>query len=151
MTLTLNKLALSAAALAAVSFAPLSGTPKAVGVASAATLAAQAGLQADTSAVTLAKKGPAGPGNFKPGGNGPGPKPPIGPGDLKPGGKGGGGKGDKGGKGGHHHHHYGVYGIGGALILGAGYCAVQAERCATTYGDGTYRYWRCMRRTGCAD
>jgi hypothetical protein len=143
MKLTLDKLVLSAAAFAAAVL--LTTGSGATGVASAASFVPQPAPQSDSSAVVLVKKGP---GGFMPGGKGPGPKPPIGPGGLKPGGKGGGGKG---GKGGHHGHHHWGYGIGGAIILGAGYCAIQAERCATTYGDGTYRYWRCMQRVGCAD
>ena len=60
-----------------------------------------------------------------------------------------------GGKGGGNHHHHHGWGagaaIGGAIILGMGYCATQSDRCEEEYGDGTGRYWRCMRRAGCAD
>jgi hypothetical protein len=144
-----TKLALSTAVVVAAFFlAPGSGLPTALGTASAAPLAPQASLEADSTLVTLAKKaGPGGPGGFKCCGGGGGGIPP-GPGGFKPGGGGGGGKG--GGKGGgHHHHHLWGYGVGGALILGVGYCSSRAELCAHRWGAYTHNYRVCMRRGGC--
>ncbi len=135
----------AAAVAAALLFA--SG-PTTLSVATAAQLAPQAGYAADTDAAVILAKDK-GPGGFKCCGNGGGGGIPPGPGDLKPGGgKGGGGKG-----GGHHHHHHGwgAAAIGGAIVLGMGYCSTQSDRCEEEYGDGTGRYWRCMRRAGCAD
>lgn len=149
MTFINRKLTLSAAAIAAaLVFAPGSGMSATLGVVSAAPLGPQALFGADSGAVILAKD--KGPGGFKCCGNGPGPKPPIGPGGFKAGG-GGGGKGGKGG--GHHHHGWGAGAavVGGAIVLGLGYCTAQSNRCEAEYGDGTYRYWRCMRRAGCSD
>jgi len=40
-------------------------------------------------------------------------------------------------------------GVGAVIVLGAGYCAVQATSCAEHYGEDTYGYGRCMRRAGC--
>jgi hypothetical protein len=119
-------------------------------IASAAPLGSQAGLEADGSLVTLAKKGFKCCGN---GGGGGGGGPGGGPGGFKPGGGGGGGggggKGGKGGGGGGGGNFW-LYG-GSALVIGAGYCAVQSARCEENFGDGTRRYWRCMYRAGCAD
>jgi hypothetical protein len=144
MTDTGRKLMLSAAAVvAALVFTTGSGLPTASGIAAAATLGPHAGLNTDSSAVTLAKK--AGP-VLKCCGAGGG-KLPKGPDDFAPGGGGGGG--GKGGKGGGHHHHHWGPAIGGGIILGLGYCAIQSERCEDTYGEDTRPYWRCMRRAGC--
>jgi len=140
--LTLGAVAVAAALL----FGPASGLSTTLGGATAAQLAPQAGVAADAGPVVLVKD--KGPGGFKCCGNGGGGGLPPGPGDFKPGGGGGGGKG-----GGNHHHHHRGWGaaIGGAIILGMGYCATQSARCEEQYGDGTGRYWRCMRRAGCAD
>jgi hypothetical protein len=146
-----SKLTLSVAAVAAaLLFAPGSGVSGTLGSA-AAPIGPQTSLDTDAGTAILAKD--KGPGNFKCCGNGPGPKPPIGPGDFKPGGGGGGGGGKGGGgkSGGWNHHHGWGAAVGGAIILGMGYCAAQSERCEDEYGDGTSRYWRCMRRAGCSD
>ena len=110
--------------------------PTLLGVASAAPPGAQAGVGYGSGHVILANCTGKGGGACKPGDPGyPGPS-----------------KGGKGGKGGGHHHGWGAgAAIGGAIILGMGYCATQSARCEEEYGDGTGRYWRCMRRAGCAD
>jgi hypothetical protein len=48
-----------------------------------------------------------------------------------------------------HHHRRWPYIVGGAVVLGLGYCAVQADQCAEAYGTYNYWYRRCMRRAGC--
>jgi hypothetical protein len=117
-------------------------------VASAAPLGSQNGLETDSSQVTLIKNG----GDFKCCGTGGGGGGGFGgAGGFKGGGGGGGGKGGGGkggsGSGGHNFWRYG----GGALVIGAGYCAIQSARCEENHGDGTRSYWRCMYRAGCAD
>jgi len=147
MTFINRKLALSMAAVAAaVLLAPASGMTTTLDTASAAALAPQTGNAANP-AVILAKD--KGPGDFKCCGKG-GDGIPPGPGKLKGGGGGDKGGGDKGG--GHHHHRWGAgaAAVGGAIILGLGYCSTQSARCEEEYGDDTGRYWRCMRRAGCA-
>jgi hypothetical protein len=136
-----RKLASSMAAIAAaLVLAPGRGLPIGPGTASAAALAPLAGYVADADVVIPAKDD--GPGDFKCCGKGGGGIPP-GPGKFKGGG---------GGKGGGHHHGWGggAAVIGGAVILGLGYCSAQSARCEEEYGDDTGRYWRCMRRAGCA-
>jgi hypothetical protein len=138
-----KNLTLGAAAVAvALLLAPGAGMSTTLGGATAAQLAPQAGVAADAGTVILAKD--KGPGDFKCCGKGGGGGIPPGPGDFKGGGKGGGNH--------HHHHGWGAgAAIGGAIILGMGYCATRSASCEEEYGDGTGRYWRCMRRAGCAD
>jgi len=46
-------------------------------------------------------------------------------------------------------HHRAWRGVGAVIMLGTGYCAVQAATCEERYGEDSYGYWRCMRRAGC--
>jgi len=51
-----------------------------------------------------------------------------------------------------HHRHRGRYlalGVGGLIVAGAGYCTVEANRCADIFGGNRYGYRRCMYRAGC--
>jgi hypothetical protein len=116
----------------------------AIGGAAAAPLAPQT-MPADAGAVILAKdKG------VKCCGVGDGGGIPPGPGKFKAGGGGGGGKGGKGGNGGGNGWGAGAAVIGGAIVLGLSYCSAQSDRCEEEYDEDTARYWRCMRRAGCA-
>jgi hypothetical protein len=47
-------------------------------------------------------------------------------------------------------HNHAWVGIGAAIVLSTAYCAAQAESCEERYGDDSRRYWRCLRRAGCA-
>jgi hypothetical protein len=78
----------------------------ALGVASAAPLSPQSGVQADHSLVAQVKKGK-------------------------------------------HHGHRPWIGVGAVIVLGAGYCTVQAASCEERYGAASWRYWRCLRQAGC--
>jgi hypothetical protein len=139
-----RNLTLGVAAVAATLLAtPGLGMSTTLGGAGAAPLAPQT-MSADAGSVILAKdKG------VKCCGVGGGGIPP-GPGKFKDGGGGGGGKGGKGGDGGGNGWGVGAAVVGGAIVLGLGYCSAQSERCEEEYGEDTSRYWRCMRRAGCA-
>jgi hypothetical protein len=132
-------LILGAAIAAAATFLTYGSGPSiAGGIASMTSGVPHAGVAADAGVVTLAK-------DFKCCGKGGGGGIPPGPGGFKD----GGGDGGKGGKG------KGAKGpgwgpvIGGAIVLGLAHCAIRSERCEEEHGDGTERYWRCMRRAGC--
>ena len=48
-----------------------------------------------------------------------------------------------------HHHRHRHRGVSDGVVLGTGYCSLQAERCASLYGTCSYSYRRCLRLVGC--